>query len=918
MKKALTYVLMAFLAILVSCSELSLDGGRNETGRDIRFGAESNLSFLTKTSYSGDAYGSMERINWVDGDRIHIYSAEAQGTDADYSVTGTDKSGRYHSGSIAPVAESMKWGEAATHTFYSMYPAPGHTGVLPGVSMSGNVITAVLPTDQSYASSRTDDNGDVYYGDMNLAYMTAATKGQLGSSDDVMLSFSPIVTTFYVTIVNDYPDSHDMNLRRIVLSSASNAITGTYRTTMGGVVDKDNYTRSYTYAESGYNPTVVRTDANSFISFDWAGGAVHAGESVTVALFALPQDMTQMTLTVYSDEGKSSLELKRNGTWLYFDGGKKHNISNVGVPECTYDIDICGVDDTPASLAYTYTAGASELGAFSVRSRKSLDGGATWIPTPWKAQYWDDLDGDGIEDDGEWFDVVAGSYPDWLEGITPSSGTPATAGYEGTGYAVTMTARQVQSHEETLRTRWTSEIAAQTRVNTGSSVPRVDLSKWDFVAHAGQNRTTANCYIVQGPGEYVFPMAYGNAIDYAFKSSSDNTESYNPGGAYADYLDQFRTHVSVATEYVGISYPMRIHKPWLSRHETETTALDFDDNFGHHCTEVGVLWQDFKNGEDVITNVGWYDENTYANDASDRMIYFTVGQNVSPGNAVIYVKDDKLDVIAWSWHIWITGQTLAPVGMRNASGTVFSVQPVNLGWVDDSEGLYYPERTGKIRFVCIEHEATVSPILTLEQADHEDESVSGWAPYYQWGRKDPMMAGSELVNDEPHHHYYSIRHPEKFLSAKDPFQDEYDWSDNDYSNLWRATNRDKGSSALSSLVKEKTVYDPCPRGYKVPAGNSWTGLDLTGTYVSGKGRYFSTASGGTLFFPAKGYLDGQTASVTQEGTSGVYWLDVPSSGTARNSYCMNYSSGALDVQGYVDRATGLSVRCEREDTNTFM
>ena len=164
-----------------------------------------------------------------------------------------------------------------------------------------------------------------------------------------------------------------------------------------------------------------------------------------MALFALPQDITQLTLTVFSDEGKTSLELKRNGTWLYFDGGKKHDISNVGVPECLYDIDICGVDDTPASLAYTYAAGSSEPGAFSVRRRKSLDGGSTWIPTPWKAQYWDDLDGDGIEDDGEWLDIVTGSYPDWLEGITPASATPASAGYEGTGYAVTMAPRPVPS-----------------------------------------------------------------------------------------------------------------------------------------------------------------------------------------------------------------------------------------------------------------------------------------------------------------------------------------------------------------------------------------------------------------------------------------------------------------------------------------
>ena len=655
------------MAVFASCSKTSESSLQNEPGQAVSFGIESEVTHMTKTSYSGIRDGdNMERINWINGDKIHIYCAEAHDTDADYTVTGTDKDEKYHRGTISPVAESMKWGETETHTFYSMYPAPSSSGVQDGVAMNANVVTAVLPVDQSFASGKINEKTptpETYYADMNLAYMTAATKGQLYSEDKVFLSFTPIVTTFYVTITNDYPDSHAMNLQQIILSSATRAMTGTYRATMTSVVDKDHYTRTYTYAESGYNTSVDRTDANSYITYNWTGSAIASGESVTVALFALPQDITQLTLTIITDEGRSSLELKKNNAWIHFDGGKKHNISNLGVPEWEYDIDICDVDDTPATKTFTYTAGDSESKAFSVRSRKSRDGGANWIPTPWKAQYWSDTDSDGVQDDNEWVDIDPADYPAWLKSISPVKYSPSTATYESDGHTVTMTAQTLQTHEETLRTRWVTEInAAKRNVNGAYDKARVNLQWWNHLTHSnGSSTTTANCYIVQGPGDYIFPMVYGNGIDLEFAGQNPNTYAYDPPQAVNDYLNCFRNHCRNSFDYLGIVTSDRIKDAWISRHGTSTTLGVTTDYYGHHCTDVGVLWQDFKNGENVITNVGYLETNTFADDKSDRYVTFSVGDNISPGNALIYVKDANLKVVAWTWHIWITDQDLSPV-----------------------------------------------------------------------------------------------------------------------------------------------------------------------------------------------------------------------------------------------------------------
>ncbi|MBR5176814.1 MAG: hypothetical protein IKW89_12940 [Bacteroidales bacterium] len=937
-------LLTAVLISAVGCNKEGEENGyERRPGLPIQFSAESEASMLTRTSYSGikDA-DNMERINWLSGDKIRIYSAEAMGDAApyaDYEVTDFEsKTDKFHRASISPVNGSMKWGDRETHTFYSVYPVPNGTDT----KMEANVVTSVLPPDQSFATSKTNDvtpTPGVYYGNMDLCYMTAATKGDHngGDTDPVWLSFTPIVTTFYVTITNNYSGGHDMNLQQIILSSAQDAMTGTYRTTMTNVDyntsprDGHNYTRTYTYAESGWGSLVTRTEANSRITFNWTGDVIPYGESVTVALFALPQTIHQVTLTVVTAEGSSSIDLKSTNSaeqtdsdgWIIFDGLKKHNVSNLGVPEWEYDIDICDVDNTPATLNYSHTAGTSEPRTFSVRSRKTNDNGAHWYPTPWKAQYWSDTDNDQVQDADEWFDIDPSDYPAWLLSIDPVADSPTTAAYEG-NHVAKMTAQTVQTHEERLKTAWTAEIeAAKQNVNGKYDKARVNLQWWNHLTHAnGAATTTANCYIVQGPGDYIFPMVYGNGIDMEFKHVETNEGAYDPPREYFDYLDQFHNHCRNTFDYLGMATSDRIKDPWISRHGTHTALGITTDYYGHHCTEVGVLWQDFKNGQNVITDVGYLETITYADNKSDRYVTFSVGENISPGNALIYVKDVHLNVIAWTWHIWITDQNLSPVAMKNSSQNTFHVQPVNLGWVDDSDGLYYPSRQGIVRFVCVEHESTVSPTLTLNQTDYEDESISGWAPYFQWGRKDPIRAGSPLVDDEPHHLYYSIQHPDKFLSDHDPAQDEFDWSDNDYLNLWRYDYyRLDGLSPdppLKNTAVQKSVYDPCPRGYKVPAGNTWTGLTFEeSTLVSGKGRYFPTASGGQLFFPAEGYINGYGV-VTDAGSAGMYWLDVPHGDTARNSYCLNYGASGISAPGYVNRAYGLSVRCEREDANTSM
>ena len=86
------------------------------------------------------------------------------------------------------------------------------------------------------------------------------------------------------------------------------------------------------------------------------------------------------------------------------------------------------------------------------------------------------------------------------------------------------------------------------------------------------------------------------------------------------------------------------------------------------------------------------------------------------------------------------------------------------------------------------------------------------------------------------------------------------FSSTSYYNLWDA-NRTK--TGASDNITVKTVYDPCPPGFKIPNGNTFTG--------------FSTSNGGSFnngytwngaFFPASGervYLDDYLDNVGLSG-----------------------------------------------------
>lgn len=456
-----------------------------------------------------------------------------------------------------------------------------------------------------------------------------------------------------------------------------------------------------------------------------------------------------------------------------------------------------------------------------------------------------------------------------------------------------------------------AQIAAATGVVT--SAPREALqaaapeSDLDLSMTKG-SRNTANCYVVNASGTYTLPLVYGNAI----KNGGPNTAAYTSTKSGTNILTGFVNHLGDA-----------ISKPYIY------------DNPGCTPADACLVWQD---AEGLIQNVSLT--------ADKQNISFEVPKaTIRQGNAIVAVRDAS-GVIMWSWHIWVTdyklGSDLRTV--TNFQSVEYHLMPVNLGWCDGPTTVYESRRVS-VRLTQAGTGQTV--LFTLDQPAQTIVEF-GNSPYYQWGRKDPMLPGvyqgsgttvvdkscytdsdktgyafnKTSLNTDAISEYIGNPHCFNINSAMDGL----------YYNLWSADNT---LTAANYEPIVKTVYDPSPVGYCVPPATMFTGFlynrgsvttDGYGTlinsprqsaaeYTADQGFYFYCnkmsgegvfdPNGGTVFFPATGY---RTASgrLNFYGLSGGYWSAIPVN--ARLGRNILFDKDRILLSNNHDRFGGHSIR----------
>ncbi len=384
-------------------------------------------------------------------------------------------------------------------------------------------------------------------------------------------------------------------------------------------------------------------------------------------------------------------------------------------------------------------------------------------------------------------------------------------------------------------------------------------------------RNTANCYVIDREGWYMFPVVYGNAI----KDGETNTSAFTYEGTGDS------SHLKTLVDHLDQS----IKGPWISSY--------------HTLKEAKLLWADAFN---IISDV----KLTTIND--EQVIVFHANkQNLQQGNVVIGLYDNK-DRITWSWHIWINEHWLdektgrphvynqedasfefkpSSCGWRNRGdvklttkhvmdGTTdynYWIAPYNVGWCDP-KSVDYLRRVGTMTVTQSDTGKTVE--LPMIQEGARIDYRYGNNTYYQWGRKDPTVGFIDHEDKEKPTYGdntydrgnqgqtlgYAIQHPNVLFCM---LASDHWLGGNNYKNLWNnSTDIDKITSIgsltpnASQTISHKTVYDPCPPGYKVPTGKAmqFIGTTPAGSYTdSGNQQYIGNEDKIHEFFNGTFTLD---------------------------------------------------------------
>lgn len=278
---------------------------------------------------------------------------------------------------------------------------------------------------------------------------------------------------------------------------------------------------------------------------------------------------------------------------------------------------------------------------------------------------------------------------------------------------------------------------------------------------------------------------------------------------------------------------------------------------------VEVLWESF--GTDEMPNVG--DLIAFVS-YKDGYIRFSTPENFRDGNAVIAAKNSK-GTILWSWHIWCAEEGWKEQVYYNDAGTMMDR---NLGATSATPG-----------------------------------DVGSLGLIFQWGRKDPFLCTSSISsNDESastglwnNKFVYEVP---RTTMIKNP-----------------TTFYQQMEIANDSWGREKTTFDPCPAGWRVPDGGAdgvWAKasgmssslnlsviLDNTNKGVDFSGKFGSDES---IWYPAACSRNGISCSYEGYGVVGRYWSSSPDS----NIMLFN-SSTFVPVQSH-SQSNACSVRCLKE------
>jgi len=615
--------------------------------------------------------------------------------------------------------------------------------------------------------------------------------------------------------------------------------------------------------------------------------------------YMIPQDLDgKVTAEVlFTDGSKITVPLKgswKAGTTRTYKLSEKNS-------SWTYTI----TATSPNAVAYNGTQAN-----YKIESYREVNG--TKQPVAWKVV------GYSVDNGTSW----TTTKPSWLKSLSKEQSNGGTVDEQGTATLGTDIVDLVAERNKTL----------QNAAPLGTATAPYNLSNATGAA-AVQN--TANCYVISAPGHYMIPLVYGNAI----KNGQTNSSAYQKGSEANNTLKNFVDQEGYA-----------ITDPWIEK----------TNNGANRGIDLAwTIWSDEKDLVKLASNNGLY----RAADGNLYIKFEVTKENIKSGNAVVAVRrswqtqrqeqrqqgrkkvwvtvTETHQQTLWSWHLWFAPKNaLDKITVTNKQGNKYDFTNEALGWKPTAwKGTSYSTpRTVKVKVEQTQGNNGVkqSAVITITQ-NPATTSRTGYTTLYQWGRKDAFPgttatlavntinwnAGSEMymqtILQNPQN-YFTAGYKGNVLDAATGFAKYYT-----FYNLWSMNNTSAyAENQANSQTVVKTIYDPSPVGFSVPANDAFTGFTENGlnggrmnvdgtdnaqTFNNNFGHNFWTNSSKTetIFFPAAGFREaGNGSTLSNYSKFGDYWTATPNDN--HNGNVMGFDVNSVHPLYRNIRAFGFAVR----------
>lgn len=862
------------------------------------------------------------------------------------------------------------YGESGTMKFYAIAPAVESVEENINITNKASINYSTSPTFTYTVPDAPAAQRDLVLGTSEAISISTKDKtADIGQDNKtVAMTFTHLLTA--VRFAQGKMPT-DVTIKSITLSNIKNS--GTYISgSWGSQSGSATYTIDTDHDVTEYSPSNVYIDGGNVL---FLMPHTLASASLTVTLRKDGEANDRM-LTVdisgdvwtkgYTVTYKITIGRVLSDYYLVIDTG------DTGFEKSTPDNNATTSTDKYTQASGSVEHSSSATGSFTVHSfRNRLDYSSSSTPTnkwtnvTWKIAGFSDSKGGDYA-----YDNTSAGYVSALT-VSASSikdgNTTYTAG--GTQTVTYSMAEQSAAYAGNHQTMLASNYAVSS-FNLSTHLPNGTGSMGDVMTgySSGNIYNSANSYIVNAQGSYVFPLVYGNSYQ------NGSTVVLNPGNIFLDHAGHAIANANIIKQV----------NSYLTETETEVNSEITTEESAAGVTKKTKKTQDAYgtwHSEKVTASLIWQDCSGLVTSTSISMdptnstvgyIGFTICSTPQPGNAVIALKgqkerrtiervykytngtdasggyteyegtingktypytsyaDEGSAEILWTWHIWCTDEVYPnrgdndryyPQYNRSTASKITTIYdtdgetslgrilPVNLGWVPDKlEWNRYEPREVWVKLVQTDASSEEVAYIKLRKEAVQD-LITGTSTVYQWGRPTALPMVNYISGSTRDIYDAATPTPSEIKSSFTIVSVGSDYAANVIKQPTKivqanAKNWWGGSDNILYWNTTKTLYDPCPPGFQMPAkslfeflvyttpvsdNTDYTTLNMwSGSYGSNKGGYFYTTKRTSavtsanrydpiVYIPATGYYSGNNSAGTamtgqqKDRSVGYFW-----------------------------------------------